>query len=109
MAQQVKDPASSLLLHGFDPWPKNCHVSPAGPKIREKNQGDKSKKKKKKTSESSLLLLPKTQAFVHGAMEMHGTPEPPPARGSSGSARLARPRATLATLGGESLRLQGQG
>ena len=49
MAQEVKDPVlslqwlGSLLLYGFDPWPRNFHMLQMQPK-------EKKKKKKKKNN-----------------------------------------------------------
>ena len=38
MAQQVKNPALSLLWLGFHPWPKNFHMSYVWPKEKEKER-----------------------------------------------------------------------
>lgn len=96
MAQQVKDPASSFLLHGFDPWPKNCHVSPAGPKVKEKNQGDKSKKTKKKTLRVELTSTSQNTSFRPWS---HGNARDARASPCKGQLRVSQARAPKSHAG----------
>ena len=51
--QQVQGPASSLLWHGFGPWPGNFHM----PKAQPKKKKEKEKKKKKHRGEKTVFTL----------------------------------------------------